>query len=55
MKNITKNELKKVSDTMQYKDIRNTAGNKSTKEKEAYNEGVMDLADKICSVLDLKD
>jgi len=55
MKEITKNELKKIADKMQYKDIRDTSGFKSIKEKEAYNEGVMDLADKMCNVLELKD
>lgn len=54
MNEITKNELQKIADKMQYKDIRDTSGFESIKEKEAYNTGVMDLADEINKVLNLK-
>ena len=54
MSEITKNELKKITDKMKYKDIRDISGFESIKEKEAYNEGVMDLAEKISIILNLK-
>jgi len=45
--NMTKEEVKKIADGILYADLTNRGHGMSVKEKEAYNMGVMHLADKV--------